>query len=366
MRGRLLLLLGLIAFVALAAPSTAFAHGIHGEAETIAEFIRLGIRHMVGGWDHLLFIAGIVLLAANTVRAAKLVSLFVAGHSLTLLVATLAGWQLDPEVVDVVIALSLAYVGWRILVGRPRVWSGTQLAVFGFGLVHGLGLSSRLQEQPLPGGARLVADILAFNLGVEIGQLAALSVIVMAGLLVKRYAGQLLPPVRYAGIGFAAVGVAAAAVLSFSAARPADEDDTVAASTAPAAAETQPQNDPQGEVAAGCVQSQQTPVFDGEASFGGHPRPFHSPDEPANPSDLAHVVGDGYVIVQYNRGMSQPDRDALEQWAYAKQGVVVTPTPGPIDAAFSAQTARLNFTCEALNLDALTDFHARWFSGTAG
>lgn len=359
MRPRPLLVLTLICLTSLTAPSAALAHGIHGEAETIPEFIRLGIRHMVGGWDHLLFIAGVVLLAGQLFRAAKLVSIFVAGHSLTLLIATLAGWQLNPELVDVVIALSLAYVGWRILVGRPRVWTGTQLAVFGFGLVHGLGLSSRLQDQPLPAGGRLVGDILAFNLGVEIGQLAALGVVVALGVLVKRRAGHLLPPMRVAGIGFTAVGLIAAAVLGFSAARSGDGDGATTAAPAAAAADETGSSTSN----AGCSESQQSPSFDGEASFGGHPQPFHDVDNPANPSDLAHVVGDGYVVVQYSPNLSEGDRAALAQWASEKQGVVVTPTTTPIDAAFSAQTARLNFSCDQLQLEQLSDFHARWFSG---
>lgn len=354
MRARPLLVFTLICLTTLIAPSAAHAHGIHGEAETIPEFIRLGIRHMVGGWDHLLFIAGVVLLAGEFWRAAKLVSLFVAGHSLTLLIATLAGWQLNPDLVDVVIAFSLAYVGLRILAGRPKVWRGTELAVFGFGLVHGLGLSSRLQDQPLPAGGRLVADILAFNLGVEIGQLAVLSVVVALGVLIKRRAGDLLPPARVAGIGFTAVGLIAAAVLGFSAARSGDD---------PTTADAEPGS---STSSAECVESQQTPSFDGEASFGGHPQAFHDLDNPANPSDLAHVVGDGYVIVQYNPNLSEDDRAALEQWANEKQGVVVTPTRTPINAAFSAQTARLNFSCEQLELGQLSDFHTRWFSGTAG
>ena len=336
----------LVCVVVLALPSAASAHGIHGEAETIPEFIQLGIRHMVVGWDHLLFIAGVVLLAGQLFRAAKLVSLFVAGHSLTLLIATLAGWRLNAELVDVVVALSLAYIGWRIIAGRPTVWLGTQLCVFGFGLVHGLGLSSRLQDQPLPGGARLVADILAFNLGVEIGQLAVLSVVIALGYLIKRWAGHRLPPARLAGIGFAAVGVIAAAALGFTAARP-DNDDVGTA----AAAEPQ------------CVESQQIPNFDGEASFGGHPKVFHDVNDPANPSDLAHVVGDGYVIVQYRPGLSEDERASLEEWANQSRGVVVTPMLTPMNAAVSAQTARLNFTCKRLDLDALSDFHSHWFAG---
>ena len=86
----------LVALIALALPSAAAAHGIHAtSAESIPEFVWLGIRHMLDGWDHLLFIAGIVILAREWKLAAKLISLFVAGHSTTLLVATLAGWQLN-------------------------------------------------------------------------------------------------------------------------------------------------------------------------------------------------------------------------------------------------------------------------------
>lgn len=98
--GRRLLLvfaLGAIA-AALLTPTPALAHGFHGGAATsVADFLSLGIRHMLGGWDHLLFIAGIVVLARDATSAAKLISLFVAGHSTTLLVATLAGWQLNAE-----------------------------------------------------------------------------------------------------------------------------------------------------------------------------------------------------------------------------------------------------------------------------
>jgi len=80
---------------------------------------------MVGGWDHLLFIAGIVVLAGAALRAAKLISFFVLGHSTTLLVATLAGWRLNADAVDVAIAISVAYIGWRILRGRPEEWNWT-------------------------------------------------------------------------------------------------------------------------------------------------------------------------------------------------------------------------------------------------
>lgn len=105
--------------------------------------------------------------------------LFVAGHSLTLVAATLAGWQVDAGLVDVVIALNVASVGVRLLYGRPERWTGTGLAVLAFGLVHGLGLSTRLQDLDLPDGGALVARVLAFNLGVELGQLTVIGALVL-------------------------------------------------------------------------------------------------------------------------------------------------------------------------------------------
>ena len=196
----------LVALLALALPTSAAAHGIHAtSAESIPEFVWLGIRHMLGGWDHLLFIAGIVVLAREWKLAAKLISLFVAGHSTTLLVATLAGWRLDAEAVDVVIAASVAYVGWRILQGRPERWGPTAVAI-SFGLVHGLGLSTRLQDLDLPEGGALVARILAFNLGVEIGQLIALSVLVGAGLLAVRFVPPLADARRTSPAAWSASG----------------------------------------------------------------------------------------------------------------------------------------------------------------
>src|SRR5215210_3306611 len=117
-------LYALIVLALLAAPSSALAHGLDGNADPnrpVIDYLWLGFRHMLGGWDHLLFIAGVVLLAGGLRPAARLVSVFVAGHSLTLLTATLAGWQLDADMVDAVIALSLVYVG---VVGMRRAGGG--------------------------------------------------------------------------------------------------------------------------------------------------------------------------------------------------------------------------------------------------
>src|SRR5215207_4874029 len=90
----------------------AHAHGIGHEAadRSILGFIPVGIGHMLLGWDHLLFVAGVVLVAGQARRAAKLISLFVVGHSTTLIVATLAGWRVNPDAVDAVIAFSVVVV----------------------------------------------------------------------------------------------------------------------------------------------------------------------------------------------------------------------------------------------------------------
>src|SRR5215210_7617717 len=146
-------LYALIVLALLAAPSAALAHGLDGNADPnrpVVAYLWLGIRHMLGGWDHLLFIAAVVLLAGGLRPAAKLISLFVLGHSLTLLVGTLAGWQLDPNGVDVVIALSLVYVGAEGFRRGRRDRRIVGAIVFAFGLVHGLGLSTRLQGLGLP------------------------------------------------------------------------------------------------------------------------------------------------------------------------------------------------------------------------
>jgi hydrogenase/urease accessory protein HupE len=156
-----------------------FAHGITGRATDLSTlgYVPLGIEHMLLGWDHLLFVLGIVLLAGQPQRAAKLISLFVLGHSLTLIAGTLLEWRLSPVFVDGVIALSVVYVAVLGLRGRPEDWTAVAATVFGFGLVHGLGLSTRLQELGIPDDG-LLGKTLAFNVGLEIGQLLAVLVMV--------------------------------------------------------------------------------------------------------------------------------------------------------------------------------------------
>jgi len=346
--------LPLAAAAALAAPSTAAAHGIHASAaSSVPEFIWLGFRHMIAGWDHLLFAAGIVLLAGSGRRAAKLISLFVAGHSLTLLLAALAGWRVDAALVDVVIALSVAYVGLRLLHGRPDRWMVTSAAIFGFGLVHGLGLATRLQAIHLPGGGALVARVLAFNIGVELGQLAALSVLVTAAMLGARALRAAAAPKRVAGALLTAVGLLAGATLGFAAANPSNADDVSSVG--------------RGVVAGGCVEQAQA----SSPSPGGEQpeRSFYEPGEAPSEGDLGHVLGDGFIVVRYRESLGKRGRAAMAEWSRTG-GAVVAPARSFLSSAFEAVTTKRTLSCRLLDLDTLDDFRASWFaerrSGSTG
>lgn len=181
--------IGLLAGVAallLAAP--AFAHGIAGKdaafvaASTgpqVIPFIYLGAKHMVTGYDHLLFLLGVVFFLYDLRHVALYVTMFSIGHSLTLLTGVLTNLHVDPFLVDAVIGLSVAYKAFDNLGGFRTVFGvqpNTKLAVLGFGLVHGFGLATKLQALRLSKNG-LLANMISFNVGVELGQLIALSLI---------------------------------------------------------------------------------------------------------------------------------------------------------------------------------------------
>jgi hydrogenase/urease accessory protein HupE len=209
----------------MAAPAS--AHGVAGTGGSVASFVWSGFTHMITGWDHLLFIAGIVLLARQVGRAAKLISLFAVGHSTTLIIATLAQWRISPTAVDVVIALSVVFVGAAGFVDLAPYWRWFAGYVFGFGLIHGLGLSTRLQDLGLPHEG-LLARVIAFNVGVELGQLAAVIAIFALGRM-------LAPRITWRGARMAAhatlivAGAVAAATITTVAVR--DSDGTGFAAT---------------------------------------------------------------------------------------------------------------------------------------
>ncbi|GAA1868830.1 HupE/UreJ family protein [Asanoa iriomotensis] len=204
------------ACIVAATPAAAWAHGVSGHADSAGAFLGLGFRHMLLGWDHLLFIAGVVLLLAPEIERAMItLSLFALGHSATLIAGTLAGWRFDPVLVDVAIALSLAYIGLVGWFGPPARWRLFNAAVLAVGLVHGLGLATRLQDPQFTGHLTLWR-VLAFNAGVELAQLFGGGIIVLIGLAAKESLKDRLSSAttwRLAHGGLIVVGLGASALL---------------------------------------------------------------------------------------------------------------------------------------------------------
>jgi hypothetical protein len=158
----------------------AFVQSIQGPA--IGPFLYLGAKHMVTGYDHLLFLVGVIFFLYRVGDVVKYVSLFTLGHSATLLLGVLGGVRANPYLIDAIIALSVVYKGFDNI-GGFRSFLGfepnTKAAVFVFGLFHGFGLASKLQELALSRNG-LLTNILSFNVGVEIGQFIALTCVLIA------------------------------------------------------------------------------------------------------------------------------------------------------------------------------------------
>jgi hypothetical protein len=173
--------------LACAASNAALAHGISEEARRRMieggnlEYLRLGAEHMLTGYDHLLFLFGVMFFLTRFVDIVKFVTAFTIGHTITLIFATYQGIAANFYLIDAFIALTVAYKGFENLDGFRKYLNSRSpnllLMVFVFGLVHGFGLSTRLQQLPLAEGGALLQNILSFNVGVEIGQVLALLVI---------------------------------------------------------------------------------------------------------------------------------------------------------------------------------------------
>lgn len=183
--GRLWLLLpGLLMAGAAAAHGVAdddklFIEGTQGAQ--LIPFLYLGAKHMVTGYDHLLFLFGVIFFLYRLKDVALYVTLFAVGHSSTLLFGVLSGTHVNPYLVDAIIGLSVVYKAldnlgaFKTLLG---VQPDTRAAVLIFGLFHGFGLATKLQDFKLSADG-LVPNMLAFNVGVEIGQLLALTAILI-------------------------------------------------------------------------------------------------------------------------------------------------------------------------------------------
>lgn len=162
------------------------AHGVSSaDQETLSNggllaYILVGAKHMVTGYDHLLFLAGVIFYLSGFKDIVRFITVFTIGHSITLIGATYLGIKADEHLIDAVIALSVLYKGFENLGGFEKLKVKSPdllLMVFLFGLIHGFGLSTRLQSFDI-GSAQFLAKIVSFNLGVELGQIAALIPIV--------------------------------------------------------------------------------------------------------------------------------------------------------------------------------------------
>ncbi|MGE0116169.1 MAG: HupE/UreJ family protein [Steroidobacteraceae bacterium] len=153
-------------------------------------YLYLGAKHMVTGYDHLLFLAGVIFFLYRLKDVALYVTLFAIGHSTTLLLGVLAGIHANAYVVDAIIGLSVVYKAFENIGGFQRlgIRIDTRAAVLLFGLAHGFGLSTKLQELTLSRQG-LVANMIGFNIGVELGQFAALALILLAFNLWRRSEG---------------------------------------------------------------------------------------------------------------------------------------------------------------------------------
>ncbi len=174
--------------IALPLAGDVFAHGVAAsdkdlitQGRQLAVFIYLGAKHMVTGYDHLLFLFGVIFFLYRLKEVALYVTLFAVGHSITLLYAVMSGIHVNPFLIDAIIGLSVVYKALDNMGGFTRLGfqPNTKLAVWIFGLFHGLGLGTKLQDFSLSADG-LVPNILAFNVGVELGQVLGLSAILIA------------------------------------------------------------------------------------------------------------------------------------------------------------------------------------------
>jgi hypothetical protein len=177
--------------LALLVPCAAIAHNVSkrdasfvqsNQGAAIAAFVYLGAKHMVTGYDHIAFLIGVIFFLYRLKDIVQYVSLFTLGHSITLLAGVLGGFHANPYVIDAIIGLSVVYKAFDNMDGFRRFLGfepNTKLAVLIFGLFHGFGLATKLQELDLSKNG-LVTNIISFNVGVEIGQVLALTAVLIA------------------------------------------------------------------------------------------------------------------------------------------------------------------------------------------
>jgi hypothetical protein len=190
----------LAALLVLALPAAAAAHGVSArdaqfvqsiDGPAIGAFLYLGAKHMVTGYDHLLFLVGVIFFLYRLRDVVQYVSLFTIGHSITLLAGVLGNIHANAYIIDAIIGVSVAYKAFENMGGFDRVLGfrpNTRAAVMIFGLFHGFGLATKLQEFTVSQNG-LVTNIISFNLGVEIGQIIALTAVLIGISYWRRHPG---------------------------------------------------------------------------------------------------------------------------------------------------------------------------------
>ena len=175
-----------------------YAHGVDEQTQSFLSlnkgiafgpFLYVGAKHMITGYDHLLFLVGVIFFLYKTREVIIYVSYFTIGHSATLLLGVMADIHVNAYLIDAIIALSIVYKGFDNLGGFKRFFGkqpNTKAAVLIFGLFHGFGLATKLQEFKFDKEG-LFANLLGFNLGVEIGQFLALGLVVLLIAIWRRY-----------------------------------------------------------------------------------------------------------------------------------------------------------------------------------
>jgi hypothetical protein len=179
-----------LGLLGLVAATTAAGHGIEGADQdfllrntgmNIGPFLYLGAKHMVTGYDHLLFLAGVIFFLYRLKEVAIYVTLFAVGHSVTLLLGVLGGLHVNSYIVDAIIGFSVVYKAFENMGGFKRLGfqPNMKAAVLIFGFFHGFGLATKLQDLAISEDG-LVANMISFNVGVELGQFLALALILLA------------------------------------------------------------------------------------------------------------------------------------------------------------------------------------------
>ena len=169
---------------------TAYGHGVDDETQSFlsinkgiafGSFLYIGAKHMITGYDHLLFLVGVIFFLNRAKEIITYVSFFTIGHSATLLFGVMVDINLNAYIIDAIIGLSIVYKGFDNLMGFKKIFGkqpNTKGAVLIFGLFHGFGLATKLQEFEFDKEG-LFTNLLGFNLGVEIGQFLALGFVLL-------------------------------------------------------------------------------------------------------------------------------------------------------------------------------------------